>query len=194
MEDDLYDVPRGVGDMKGEDGANLRTRAAKGVFWTATGAWGRQLAIFVVFAVLARLLEPADFGLVALAAVFVGFTNVIAEEGMVDALVQRKELERAHLDAAFWTGLAFALSVTVLLAALAMPIAMLLGEDELAPVLVILALAIPIASTSLVQRALLTRELAFRSLTLRSLAALTVGSIFGVTAALLGFGVWSLVV
>ena len=173
--------------------ASLRTRAAKAVFWTATGAWGRQLAVFVVFAMLARLLEPADFGLVALAAVFVGFTNVLAEEGMVDALVQRKELERAHLDAAFWTGIAFALAMTVILAALAVPIATLLNEEQLAPVLVALALAIPIGSSSLVQRALLTRELAFRSLTLRSLLAITVGSIFGVSAALLGFGVWSLV-
>lgn len=188
------DVARGADGKESEDAVDLRTRAAKGVFWTATGAWGRQLGVFVVFAVLARLLEPADFGLVALAAVFVGFTHVIAEEGMVDALVQRKELERAHLDAAFWVSLAFALAMTVILAALAVPIASLLGEKELAPVLVALALAIPIGSSSLVQRALLTRELKFRSLTLRSLAAITVGSIFGVTAALLGFGVWSLVV
>jgi PST family polysaccharide transporter len=164
------------------------------VFWTATGAWGRQLAVFVVFVILARLLEPADFGLVAFAALFVGFTNVIAEEGLVDALIQRKELERAHLDAAFWTALGFALALTALLAALAIPIAKLLGEDELAPVLVALALAIPIASASHVPRALLTRELQFRALTLRSLAAITVGSICGITAALFGLGVWSLVV
>ncbi len=191
---DEFDVTRGVDDADPKASSDLRTRAAKGVFWTATGAWGRQLAVFVVFAVLARLLEPADFGLVALASVFVGFTGVIAEEGMVDAIVQRKELEREHLDAAFWAGLAFAFAVALLLVALAVPIASVLGEEELAPVLAALALAIPIGSSSLVQRALLTRELKFRSLTLRSLAAITVGSIFGVTAALLGFGVWSLVV
>jgi PST family polysaccharide transporter len=191
---DDFDVTRGVDDADTKGSSDLRTRAAKGVFWTATGAWGRQLAVFVVFAVLARLLEPADFGLVALASVFVGFTHVIAEEGMVDALVQRKELERGHLDAAFWAALAFAFAMALLLVALAVPIASLLGEKELAPVLAALALAIPIGSSSLVQRALLTRELKFRSLALRSLAAITVGSIFGVTAALLGFGVWSLVV
>ena len=183
-----------VESLPGDGDASLRTRAAKGVFWTATGAWGRQIAVFVVFAILARLLEPADFGLVAFAAVFVGFTHVLAEEGLVDALVQRKDLERAHLDAAFWTTIVFALGLTLILAALSVPIAKLLGEEELAPVLVVLALSIPIASSSLVQRALLTREMKFRSLALRSLAAITVGSIFGVTAALLGFGVWSLVV
>ena len=185
----------GLVESSPDDGdASLRTRAAKGVFWTATGAWGRQIAVFVVFAILARLLEPADFGLVAFAAVFVGFTHVLAEEGLVDALVQRKDLERAHLDAAFWTTIVFAMGLTLILAALSVPIATLLGDEELAPVLVVLALSIPIASSSLVQRALLTREMKFRSLALRSLAAITVGSIFGVTAALLGYGVWSLVV
>ena len=190
--DDFDDAARDA-DAKGKDGLNLRTRAAKGVFWTATGAWGRQLALFVVITIQTRLLDPTDFGLVAFAAVFVGFTHVIADEGLADALVQRKELERAHLDATFWTTFAFAVVLTVILAALAVPIAALLG-DELAPVLVVLSLSIPIASTSLVQRALLTRELKFRSLALRSLVGITVGGICGVIAAFAGLGVWSLVI
>jgi PST family polysaccharide transporter len=191
--DDFDDAARDA-DAKGKDGLNLRTRAAKGVFWTATGAWGRQLALFVVIAIQTRLLDPTDFGLVAFAAVFVGFTHIIADEGLADALVQRKELERAHLDATFWTTLAFAVVLTVILAALAVPIAALLGDEELAPVLVVLSLSIPIASTSLVQRALLTRELKFRSLALRSLIGITVGGICGVIAAFAGLGVWSLVI
>ncbi len=192
--DDFDDIVGGVVEEESGEGASLRTRAAKGVFWTATGAWVRQLEIVVVIAILARLLEPADFGLVAFAAVFVGFTHVVADEGLVDALVQRKELEREHLDAAFWTTIGFAVVLTLLLAALAVPIAMLLGKEELAPVLLVLSLSIPIASTSLVQRGLLTREMKFRSLTLRSLCAITVGGVCGVTAAFSGFGVWSLVV
>ena len=191
--DDFDDAARDA-DAKGKDGLNLRTRAAKGVFWTATGAWGRQLALFVVITIQTRLLDPTDFGLVAFAAVFVGFTHVIADEGLADALVQRKELERAHLDATFWTTFAFAVVLTVILAALAVPIAALLGDEELAPVLVVLSLSIPIASTSLVQRAILTRELKFRSLALRSLLGITVGGICGVIAAFAGLGVWSLVI
>jgi O-antigen/teichoic acid export membrane protein len=191
--DDFDDAARDA-DAKGKDGLNLRTRAAKGVFWTATGAWGRQLALFVVITIQTRLLDPTDFGLVAFAAVFVGFTHVIADEGLADALVQRKELERAHLDATFWTTFTFAVVLTVILAALAVPIAALLGDEELAPVLVVLSLSIPIASTSLVQRALLTRELKFRSLALRSLVGITVGGICGVIAAFAGLGVWSLVI
>ena len=191
--DDFDDAARDA-EAKGKDGVNLRTRAAKGVFWTATGAWGRQLALFIVIAIQARLLDPSDFGLVAFAAVFVGFTHIVADEGLADAIVQRKELEREHLDAAFWTTFAFAVVLTVILAALAVPIAAVLGDEQLAPVLVALSLSIPIASTSLVQRAILTRELKFRSLALRSLVGITVGGVCGGLAALAGLGVWSLVV
>jgi len=180
--------------LPGDDEPSLRTRAAKGVFWTATGAWGRQIALFVVIAIQARLLAPTDFGLVAFAAIFVGLTHVLSDEGLADALVQRKELERAHLDAAFWTTVGFAAVLTLILTALAVPIAALLGDDRLAPVLIVLALSIPLQASSLVQRALLTRELKFRSLALRSLCGITVGGICGVIAAFSGLGVWSLVI
>ncbi|MGH3065769.1 MAG: lipopolysaccharide biosynthesis protein [Gaiellaceae bacterium] len=183
-----------VDGLPGDDEPSLRTRAAKGVFWTATGAWGRQIALFVVIAIQAHLLAPTDFGLVAFAAIFVGLTHVLADEGLADALVQRKELERAHLDAAFWTTVGFAAVLTLILAALAVPIAAVLGDDRLALVLIVLSLSIPIQASSLVQRALLTRELKFRSLALRSLCGIAVGGTCGVIAAFSGLGVWSLVI
>ena len=175
-------------------GPSLRARVTKGVFWTAASNWGDQLARLLVFVVLSRILEPEAFGLVALAWVLIGFTEVIAEQGLVDALVQRKHLEPAHLDTAFWMAMGFGVLLAVALAALAQPIAALLGEEELAPILAALSLVIPISGSCLVQRAILTREMAFRSLALRTLLSVGVGSVFGVSAALLGFGVWSLVI
>ena len=176
-----------------DSGTTLRARAARGVFWTGLGNWGNQIAAVVVFVILSRLLEPEAFGLVALASVFVGFIQVIADQGLADAVVQRRNLESEHLDTAFWTAMAFGVLLSLLIAALAFPIAGLLGQERLAPVLIALALAIPMGSSTLVQRAVLTRDLAFRSLTLRTLAAIAVGSAVGIGAAVLGFGVWSLV-
>lgn len=173
--------------------AGLRGRAAKGVFWTATSNWGNELTRLLVFVILARLLDPKDFGLVALALVFIGMTQVVADQGMADALVQRKDLDPAHFDSAFWMNVAAGLFLAAIMAGLAIPISRALGEPRLAPVLAVLALSIPISSLNLVQRALMTRELAFRSLALRTLVAIGVGATFGVTAAFLGFGVWSLV-
>lgn len=184
---------RTLGGPGPSNGATLRERAAKGVFWTAASNWGDQLARLLIFVILSRLLEPEDFGLVALAWVLVGLAEVIGEQGIIEALVQRKRVEPAHLDSAFWASVGFGVLLGAALAALAVPIAALLGEDALAPVLAVLSLVIPIAGFSLVQRALLTREMAFRSLALRTLISISVGCVCGVSAALLGFGVWSLV-
>lgn len=171
----------------------MRARAASGVFWTATSNWADQVARLLVFIILARLLDPEAFGLVALAWVFIGLTEVVAEQGLVDALVQRKEIDRAHLDTAFWMSLAFSVALALLLVVLAVPISAALDEEALALVLVVLSAVIPIGGLTVVQRAVLTREMAFRSLALRTLVAVAVGSVVGVGAALLGFGVWSLV-
>ena len=174
-------------------GGGLRARAVKGVAWTATSNWGDQLARLLVFAILSRLLDPEAFGLVALAWVFIGLTDVVAEQGLVDALVQRRQVTKTDLDTAFWMTVCLGLVLMLLLAAFAVPIATALDDDALAPVLVVLALVIPIGSLSHVQRAILRRDLAFRSLALRTLVGVAVGSVVGVGAALLGFGVWSLV-
>lgn len=171
----------------------LRVRATRGVFWVALGNWTTQLAAFVVFALLSRLLEPRAFGLVALAAVFVGLTQVVVNQGLLDALVQRKHLEREHVDTAFTMSIGAGVLLAVFLAALAQPLASVLDEPDLGPVLVGLAAGIPIASLALVPRALLTRELSFRSLSLRTIVATCVGSAVGIAAALAGLGVWSLV-
>ncbi len=157
------------------------------------GNWGNQAAAFLVFVVLSRLLPPDAFGLVALASVFVGLIQVVANQGLVDALVQRKDLDAEHLDTAFWMSMAFALVLTGFAVAAALPIAAAFHEERLGPVLIGLALSIPISGLTLVQRALLARAFAFRSLTLRTLTAIVVGSVVGVGAAAAGFGVWSLV-
>jgi O-antigen/teichoic acid export membrane protein len=120
-------------------------------------------------------------------------TQVVADQGMADALVQRKDLDPAHFDSAFWMNVAFGIFLAAILAGLAIPISRAVGEPRLAPVVAVLALSIPISSLNLVQRALMTRELAFRSLALRTLVSIGVGAAFGLTAAFLGLGVWSLV-
>ena len=190
------DVPSATddgGESPPETRRGLRARAVHGVFWTATSNWGNELSAFLVFAILSRLLDPEAFGLVALALVFVGFASVVADQGLTDALIQRKDLDERHLDAAFWMSVALGVVIAAFLAVFAVPISVALGERALAPVLVALGLTIPIGSSALVQRAILTRDLKFRSLALRTLVSIAVGSVIGVGAAFLGAGVWSLV-
>lgn len=172
----------------------LRQQAARGVFWTAAGNWGQHLATFVVFIFLSRLLTPRAFGLVALAAVFVAFLKIVAQGGLADAIVQRPQIDREHLDTAFWATLGLGVILAAVTALLAQFVAALLDQPSVGPVLAWLALSLVLSGLSSVQRGILARELRFASLTLRQLLSVLVGGIVGVTAAFMGMGVWSLVV
>ncbi|MBD0389094.1 MAG: oligosaccharide flippase family protein [Nostoc sp. C3-bin3] len=114
---------------------NLRQKAVKGVVWSAIQSWGRQAIAFIVFALLARLLAPEVFGLVALAGVFLAFTQVFLDQGFADAIVQREQLDPEHLDTAFWTNLGIGLLLTLLGIAVAGLVADLFNQPQLTPII-----------------------------------------------------------
>jgi O-antigen/teichoic acid export membrane protein len=142
---------------------------------------------------LARLVEPRAFGLVALCGLFLSIADVFVRQGFGDALVQRETLEDDHIDAAFWltitAGFAFA-TVTVLGAPW---LARQYREPELTQVLRWLAVTFPLSALCRTPEALLTRQMDFRSQALRSLFGTLGGGLVGISLALWGFGVWSLV-
>jgi O-antigen/teichoic acid export membrane protein len=176
-----------------DTGPGLQRRVARGLSWTVVDIWGRQALNLLVFLVLARLLVPEDFGLVALAMVFVLFAQIIVDQGLGDALIQRREVTRGHIDTAFWVALANGSLLTVAGLLLAGPIARALNEPDLEPILRALSLTFVLAAMNSIQIALLRRELAFRSLAIRSLVAASGGGAVGVLLAYLGYGAWALV-
>lgn len=177
----------------GQETDALQPRVARGLTWTVTEFWGRQGLNLVVFALLTRLLTAADFGLVALAMVFVSFAQLVVDQGLGDALIQKPEVTRRHLDTAFWAALLTGAVLTALGIALASPIATFLGQPELGPILQVLSGTFLLSAFTSIQIGLLRRELAFRSLAVRSIAAASGGGLVGVTMGLLGFGAWALV-
>lgn len=148
---------------------------------------------FAVYLALARVLAPEAFGLVALAGVVVAFLQIFVTQSFGVALVQRKDLTDTHLDTGFWISLASGSGLFGLLWLLAGPIARAAGQPEIAPVLVWLALSLPINALANVPTAVLMRDMRFKPLALRSTASVIVGGIAGVAMAIAGFGVWSLV-
>lgn len=171
----------------------LQRRVARGLTWTVVDTWGRQVLNLAVFVVLVRLLTEADFGVVALAAVFVALAQILVDQGLGDAVIQRREITRSHVDTAFWVAVVTGVLLTVAMVGLSAPIAGILREPELQPILMVLSLSFVLAALSSIQIALLRRELAFRSLALRSLLASLGGGIVGILLALGGFGAWALV-
>ncbi|MEA5564729.1 MOP flippase family protein [Anabaena sp. UHCC 0399] len=173
--------------------SNLRRKALVGVFWSAIESWGRQVISFGVFFLLARLLGPETFGLVALSSVCLNFLQVFVDQGFSQAIIQRKELEPEHLDTAFWTNLGMGTFLAIMTIASASLIGYFFKEPAIIPIIRCLSVTFIFIAFSSVQNAILQRTLAFKSLAKRTLIGVLIGGIVGVTMAFRGFGVWSLV-
>ncbi len=187
-------MPRPDASAAGGDGSvTLKTRAARGVFWTLIEYGGGEGIAFLVFLILARVVEPADFGLISLSLVFVSFVQMFLVQGFADAVIQRETLEPDHCSTAFWTNLAIAGIFFVLTLALADPIATFFHEPSLAPVLCWLS-PLPIGTALIsIHQAIFKRRLDFANFAKRAVLGVGTGGLVGIAFALCGFGVWSLV-
>lgn len=172
---------------------SLRQRAARGVFWSAIQNWGSGLLSMAVFLVLARLLKPEAFGLVALASAFTAFLAVFLNQGFAQAIIQRVDVQPGHLDTAFWINVLIGIVLTGVGIAAASLLAHIYHEPRLTPIIRWLALGFLIGAFSNTQGALLQRRLAFKTLAIRKLVASVAGGCVGIGMAISGFGVWSLV-
>lgn len=160
--------------------------------WSVAMVGGQQVLTALVSFVLAALLGPDSFGLVAMASIYILFMQMLLDQG-IPALVQIDHLEDEHLDSAFWLVMGVTGIITVASIALAGPWAALNREPELQRVLVLLSLQVPLYGLIVVQEALLRRRMDFRALATRSLVAAAAGGVVGIALALDGAGSGALV-
>jgi PST family polysaccharide transporter len=192
----MIEVPAGrerLMTQKGPASDSLGKLAARSMGWVVADKWGTRFTSLLILVVLGRLLSPADFGLVALASMFITFAGIFVEQGFGKALVQRQELQPEHIDAAFWTALGVAAVVTLATVLVAGPIAQAANLPALAPVLRWLALGLVFNALSSTPSALLERSFGFKSLAIRRLCSTFAGGVAAIGVALAGGGVWSLV-
>lgn len=145
----------------GADSGALQQRVARGLTWTLIDTWGTQVLGLTVFVILANLLVADDFGLVALAAVFVAFAQLLVDQGLGDALIQRRRVTRSEIDTAFWVAVVTGVLLTMVGVVLAAPVAHALQEPRLEPIIQVLSLTFVLGALNSIQMALLRREMRF---------------------------------
>jgi O-antigen/teichoic acid export membrane protein len=181
-------------EAPGESSSDLRRRAVGGFLWLSMGNASRAVLKLAVLAVLARLLLPAEFGLVAAAGVVVWFSMVFSTLGVGPALVQRPNLTPVDVSTGFIASIGLGVAVGALVFLLAPEIARLFHLPELAPVLQAMSLVFPLAALGTVSECLAQRELRFRVIAAIELISYAVGyGVAGIALAWLGFGVWALI-
>ncbi len=173
---------------------SLRQQAIRGAMWSAIEKWGAQLVSTAIFLLLARLLGAEAFGLVALANVFMYFMQIFLDQGFAQAIIQKDKLEPEHLDTAFWTSVLMGTLFLLTILTSAGTVANFYSEPALAPIIRWMSISFLFAGLSSVQAAILQRNMQFKIFAARSLVATATCGIAGIGAALLGFGVWSLVI
>ncbi|MCS6877320.1 MAG: oligosaccharide flippase family protein [Geminicoccaceae bacterium] len=182
-----------TGTFERESGTKTRGRIGRGAAWGTLEVWGVELLQLVFFTLLARLLGPESYGLVALAMAFVMVPqNLIVHGGWSEALVQRPRLVREDVDSTF-TALVLVGATSAVLLLCAPLAARLFALPELAGILAALAICPFLTSLGVVPIGLLQRELRFAPLALRSLLGASLGGVAALCSALAGFGPWSLV-
>jgi O-antigen/teichoic acid export membrane protein len=173
--------------------ASLANRAVGATWWSALEVSARFGAQFVVLVILARLLSPADFGLVAMVLVFTSIGALLVDSGFSVALIQRQRTSDDDETTVFLFVITASLLLTALLWSLAPLIATFYSHPELVALTRALALTLPFSALSAVPDALLAKTLKFRA---RARAEVLASSCAGVVALWLAwnnYGVWSLV-
>lgn len=174
--------------------SELKRRTFHSVLWTAARIGLGNVLSFVVFWVLARVLNPTTFGVFVLASVILELAKIISAAGLGDALVQVASLDEELADSAFWANLAFGTLVGAIMGLLAPTFAHLVGEPEVRKVLECLSALVPVSSLGAMHIARTLREFGHRSVAARAVASGAIGGGAAIIAAVQGFGVWSLVV
>jgi len=172
---------------------NLKQKTIHGVMWSGISQAGKQISQFVITAILARLLSPKDFGLLGMATVFTGFAAIFGELGISSALIQKQDIDEAHLSSAFWLNIMVGVSLTTIFILMAPLIARFYNKPELRMILMIMSVNFILSSFTIIQQTVLTKEMNFKALTIRDIVGIILSGVVGISFAYKGYGVWSLV-
>ncbi len=172
---------------------SLKKQALSGVFWTFVQQFGVQGIGFVINIVLARLLTPQQFGLIAMITVFVGIGNALLNAGMGSSLIRSKNLDNADYSTVFFFNLIASIFIYALIWISAPAIARFYHQPVLIDLIRWLSLVIIINAFALIQQTRLTKQMDFKTQAGVAIPAIFIAGAIGIAMAYYGFGVWSLI-
>ncbi|WP_278623840.1 lipopolysaccharide biosynthesis protein [Parabacteroides gordonii] len=173
---------------------SIKHQAVKGVMWSAVERFSVQGIQFVLTIIIARLVLPSDYGLIAMLSIFLAIAQVFVDSGFSNALIQKKDRTETDFSTVFYFNIFISVISYLLLYFSAPYIASFYKEPDLSSVTRWIGLTIIISSLSIVQRAKLTINIDFKKQAKASLTAVLISGIIGIILAYKDWGVWALVV
>ena len=172
---------------------SLKQQAVRGLKWTTAATVVSASTQLLQLFVLARLLTKYDFGLIAIAYVVVGFTQIFADMGITNAVIQKKDVTHSQLHTVFFVNIFIGLVLCLLLCFIAPFVSNFYEQSELTSVIYWLSLIFIIQPFGQIYNALLRKELQFDAIAKRDIIVKITGFLICVGLALSGFGVYSFV-
>jgi len=170
-----------------------KDKTIKGIFWTSIETFGGKIITFIIGIVIARILEPKDYGIIGMAYFFISIAQIFLVSGFITALLQKKEVSEIDYSTVFIFQVFFSILLYLFFFIISVPISNFYNEKTLVPIIRVLSLNIVFNSFIIVQNTYLTKEMKFKSLAKINLIAISIGSTSGLLCAIYGFGVWALV-
>ncbi len=172
---------------------NLRGRTISSVVVTMSAQAAKFTLSLASTVILARLLSPRDFGLVAMVTTVTGFLLVFKDAGLSIATVQREGITHAQVSNLFWINIGISFLSTLVVAALAPLIAAFYHDDRLIRITLVLSMTFLLSGSTIQHQALLKRQMRFKAIALIEVSSMAVGVFVGALMALLRYGYWALV-
>jgi len=172
----------------------LKKRSLSAVVWSGGEAFSRQGVQFIISIILARLLAPEIFGLIAMLSLFIGLASCFCEGGFSSALIQKQSLSQEDTSSVFYFNVMMGLTAALLFCATAPWIAAFYQAPVLQPLTRLMGLNVFIGTLGAVHQTLLVKDLDFRCLMRISIVAAIVSGAVGIALAWRGCGVWSLAI
>ena len=171
----------------------FKAQMKKGLFWTAIDKYSGQVVAIVISMILARLLTPYDFGVVATASVLLGFLSILSSIGIGPAIIQRKDLTQDELDQIFTFTVWIGLFIGIVAFASSWYIADFYDNQQLRPIVQILSIGLFLGPLNMVPSSLMSKNLRFKEAATRSLGFQVIFGLLGIIAAFWGAGVYALI-
>lgn len=171
----------------------LSKKVFSGFFWKFSERVLAQLISFIVSVIIARILSPDDYGLVAMSMIFISLANVFVVNGFSTALIQKKDVNIDSFSTLFYCSLLISIILYILLFFTAPFISAFYNKTEITQLIRVFAIMLPLSSYKSIQNAYVSKNLDFKKFFFSTLSGTIVSAIVGIIMAIKGFGVWALV-
>lgn len=174
--------------------SKLKKKVIHGLFWSFSGLIINQIVQFIIQVILARILIPEDFGIIGMITVFIAVSQTLVDSGFASALIREKDPSQDDYSTVFFFSFFMSVLMYLILFLSAGAISSFYNEPKLVPIIRIVAIILVISSLGLIQGTMMVKNLDFKTQSKISVIASIFSGVTAVVLAILGFGVWSLVI